>query len=737
MVESTAIANDLNTLLGIAGKYLQPKDLEIIEKAYLLAEEAHRGQTRMSGDPYIQHPLATAITLAQLRLDSVALAASLLHDVPEDTNRPLAMVEEQFGPEVAKLVDGVTKLSRMSWMRVELGSDGSGKEKRREEDQAYWAENVRKMFLAMADDIRVVLIKLADRLHNMSTLQYLPEEKRRRIAQETMDIYAPLANRLGIWQIKWQLEDLAFHHLNPEKYKEIATSLKSRRAVRERYIARVVGILHEELKLVGIEADISGRPKHIYSIYRKMERRSTDISHIYDLQAVRIIVPEVRDCYTVLGTVHSLWHPLPGQFDDYIASPKESMYQSLHTTVLCLETKPLEIQIRTWEMHQLAEYGVAAHWRYKEGRKQDARFDAKVAWLRQLMDWQQDLMSGAQEFVDSLRTDVFQDQVYVFTPKGQIKELPAGATPLDFAYRIHTDIGHRCIGAKVNGRLMALDYQLRNGEIVEIMTSKATRGPSRDWLNPNLNYIKTAHARDKIRQWFKRQQRDENIARGREMLEKELKRLGLDQTKLDDIASAFKYDKLDDFLAAVGYGDINTHQVAQRLAPPPEEEPIPTVAAPPVADTRGIQVQGVGDLLTRLARCCNPVPGDSIVGFITRGKGVTVHRSDCSSVLNEDEPERLVSVEWGRTGQQTFPVMVRVEAWDREGMVRDVAAVVADEKVNITSANVTVHKDRTTTIAATLEVTSIQRLARVLAKIEGIKDVFSVTRDGGGQAKGS
>jgi len=421
MVESTAIANDLNTLLGIAGKYLQPKDLEIIEKAYLLAEEAHRGQTRMSGDPYIQHPLATAITLAQLRLDSVALAASLLHDVPEDTNRPLAMVEEQFGPEVAKLVDGVTKLSRMSWMRVELGSDGSGKEKRREEDQAYWAENVRKMFLAMADDIRVVLIKLADRLHNMSTLQYLPEEKRRRIAQETMDIYAPLANRLGIWQIKWQLEDLAFHHLNPEKYKEIATSLKSRRAVRERYIARVVGILHEELKLVGIEADISGRPKHIYSIYRKMERRSTDISHIYDLQAVRIIVPEVRDCYTVLGTVHSLWHPLPGQFDDYIASPKESMYQSLHTTVLCLETKPLEIQIRTWEMHQLAEYGVAAHWRYKEGRKQDARFDAKVAWLRQLMDWQQDLMSGAQEFVDSLRTDVFQDQVYVFTPKGQIK----------------------------------------------------------------------------------------------------------------------------------------------------------------------------------------------------------------------------------------------------------------------------------------------------------------------------
>ncbi|HZK67664.1 MAG TPA: bifunctional (p)ppGpp synthetase/guanosine-3',5'-bis(diphosphate) 3'-pyrophosphohydrolase [Chloroflexota bacterium] len=737
MVESTAIANDLNTLLGIAGKYLQPKDLEIIEKAYLLAEEAHRGQTRMSGDPYIQHPLATAITLAQLRLDSVALAASLLHDVPEDTNRPLAMVEEQFGPEVAKLVDGVTKLSRMSWMRVELGSDGSGKEKRREEDQAYWAENVRKMFLAMADDIRVVLIKLADRLHNMSTLQYLPEEKRRRIAQETMDIYAPLANRLGIWQIKWQLEDLAFHHLNPEKYKEIATSLKSRRAVRERYIARVVGILHEELKLVGIEADISGRPKHIYSIYRKMERRSTDISHIYDLQAVRIIVPEVRDCYTVLGTVHSLWHPLPGQFDDYIASPKESMYQSLHTTVLCLETKPLEIQIRTWEMHQLAEYGVAAHWRYKEGRKQDARFDAKVAWLRQLMDWQQDLMSGAQEFVDSLRTDVFQDQVYVFTPKGQIKELPAGATPLDFAYRIHTDIGHRCIGAKVNGRLMALDYQLRNGEIVEIMTSKATRGPSRDWLNPNLNYIKTAHARDKIRQWFKRQQRDENIARGREMLEKELKRLGLDQTKLDDIASAFKYDKLDDFLAAVGYGDINTHQVAQRLAPPPEEEPIPTVAAPPVVDTRGIQVQGVGDLLTRLARCCNPVPGDSIVGFITRGKGVTVHRSDCSSVLNEDEPERLVSVEWGRTGQQTFPVMVRVEAWDREGMVRDVAAVVADEKVNITSANVTVHKDRTTTIAATLEVTSIQRLARVLAKIEGIKDVFSVTRDGGGQAKGS
>jgi GTP diphosphokinase / guanosine-3',5'-bis(diphosphate) 3'-diphosphatase len=446
-------------------------------------------------------------------------------------------------------------------------------------------------------------------------------------------------------------------------------------------------------------------------------------------------VEEVRDCYTVLGIVHSLWHPLPGQFDDYIASPKESMYQSLHTTVLCLEARPLEIQIRTREMHHLAEYGVAAHWRYKEGKKQDLKFDGKVAWLRQLMEWQQDLMIGAQEFVDSLRSDVFQDQVYVFTPKGEIKELPSGATPLDFAYRIHTDIGHRCVGGKVNGRLVPLDYQLRNGEVVEILTSKASRGPSRDWLNPNLNYIKSAHARDKIRQWFKRQQRDENVARGREMLEKELKRLGLDQTKLDDVATAFKYEKLDDFLAAVGYGDINTHQVAQRLSPPPAEEAIPTTVTLPPADTRGIQVQGVGDLLTRLARCCNPVPGDQIVGFITRGKGVTVHRKDCPSVVNEDEPERLVMVEWGRTEHQTFPVTIRVEAWDREGLVRDVAAAVADERVSISAASVTVHKDRTATLTATLEIASIDRLARVLARIEGIRDVFSVTRDGGGQTR--
>ncbi len=734
-MEPQLATTELDSLLEIAAKHLPLEDLEVIKRAYEVAEVAHRGQLRMSGDPYIQHPLATATTLAGLRMDAAAIVAGLLHDVPEDTGRPLGAIVQQFGPEVAKLVDGVTKLSRVRWVPREQSGDRGGKEKRKEEEQAYWAENVRKMFLAMADDIRVVLIKLADRLHNMKTLGYLPIEKRKRIAQETMEIYAPLANRLGIWQLKWQLEDLAFRHLDPVKYKEIAASLKSRRAVRERYISRAIGILEEEVKKAGVDAEISGRPKHIYSIYRKMERRGTDITHIYDLQAVRIVVDEVRDCYTVLGIVHSLWHPLPGQFDDYIASPKESMYQSLHTTVLGPDAKPLEIQIRTREMHQLAEYGVAAHWRYKEGVKSDAKFDAKVAWLRQLMDWQQDMMIGAQEFVDSLRTDIFQDQVYVFTPKGNIKDLPTGATPLDFAYRIHTDVGHRCVGAKVNGRLIPLDYQLKNGDIVEIVTSKTSRGPSRDWLNPNLNYIKTAHARDKIRQWFKRQQREDNIARGREMLEKELKRLGLDQTKLEDVASAFKYDKLDDFLAAVGYGDINTHQVAQKLAPPPEEDLPPTVASLPAATPRGIQVQGVGDLLTRLARCCNPVPGDPIVGYITRGKGVTVHRADCASIRNEDEPERLVKVEWGRVEQQTFPVTIRVEAWDREGLVRDVAAAVADEKVNISAASVTVHKDRTSTLTMTLEIVSIDRLARVLAKIEGIKDVFSVTRDGGGQAK--
>ncbi len=555
-----------------------------------------------------------------------------------------------------------------------------------------------------------------------------------------MEIYAPLANRLGIWQIKWQLEDLSFRHLEPATYKEIARKLAGRRAARERYIAKVIGVLKEELARADIKADITGRPKHIYSIYRKMKARQADISQIYDLLAVRMLVETVQECYTVLGLVHGLWRPLPGQFDDYIASPKESLYQALHSTVLAIEGRPLEIQIRTHDMHQVAEYGVAAHWRYKEGRPQDIAFDAKVAWLRQLMDWQKDVVGGAQAFVDSLKTDLFQDQVYVFTPRGEIKEMAAGATPLDFAYRVHTEVGHKCVGAKVNNRMVPLDHRLQNGDIVEIITARGSKGPSRDWLNPNLGYVRTANAREKIRQWFRRQQREENVQRGREQLEKELKRLSIDGVKLEEIAGLFKYERVDDFLAAVGYGDIHPHQVAMRLAAEAREQAesdVPTLRPASAPATGGVRVGGVGDLLTRLARCCNPVPGDSIVGYITRGKGVTVHRSDCASVANEDDKERFVPVDWGKTEQQVFPVTIRVEAWDRVGLTRDVAALLADEGLSMTAQSSVVHKDQTATVWATVEVNGLETLSRVLNRLEGIRDVFSVVREVGKQPVGT
>ena len=719
----------LDELLQEIGSYLLPGDQEIARQAYRFAEQAHQGQNRRSGQPYVTHPLATASILAGLRQDIAVIAAGLLHDVPEDTSVPLSAIQAQFGDEVARLVDGVTKLSRLSWP---VHTDGRPSGKQSEDEANAWAESVRKMFLAMAEDVRVVLVKLADRLHNMATLIYLPPARRRRIAQETLDIYAPLASRLGIWQIKWQLEDLAFRHLEPEKYKEIAGKLASTRVAREKYITAVILVLKEELEKAGIKADVSGRPKHIYSIYRKMQRYGVDFRDIYDLLAVRVLVDEVSDCYSALGIVHSLWHPIPGQFDDYIAMPKESLYQSLHTTVLGPEGRPLEIQIRTHEMHRVAEYGVAAHWIYKEGSRRDLKFEQKIAWLRQLLDWQKEL-AGAQEFIESLKTDIFQDQVYVFTPKGEIRELPAGATPLDFAYRIHTDVGHRCVGAKVNQRLVPLDYQLQNGDIVEIVTSKVPKSPSRDWLNPNLNFVKTAHAREKIRQWFRRQQREENILRGREQLEKELSRLGLDHVRLEEIAALFRYDKVDDLLAAIGCGEVNAQGIAAKLMTP--EPPVAEslaedeTPAPASVVTKGVQVMGVGDLLTRLARCCNPVPGEPIVGYITRGKGITVHRADCPNVVNEDERERLVPVEWGQVQEQVYPVNIRLDAWDRDGLLRDVAAVVAEDRVNMASVSAVTHPDRTATIRATLEISGIAKLSRILSRLEGLKGVLSAQRE--------
>jgi GTP pyrophosphokinase len=702
---------------SVARHYPQA-DLAMLHRAFEFAAQAHHDQTRVTGEPYITHPLASAQILADIGIDPVAITAAILHDVPEDTDYTLEDIEEQFGAEVAQLVDGVTKLSKFSTHT-------------HEEQQA---ENIRKMFLAMADDIRVVLIKLADRLHNMRTLYALPPDKQQRIAGQTLEIYAPLAERLGMWSVKWELEDLAFKTLEPDSYDELARMLDTRRKAREAFIQRAIETLRPELKRAGLEAELSGRPKHLYSIWKKMQRKGAEIGEIYDVYAIRILVEEVKDCYAALGIVHSLWRPIPGQFDDYIAVPKPNLYQSLHTAVMALDGQPLEIQIRTRAMHQVSEAGIAAHWRYKEGSRPDREYDAKLAWLRQVMDWQREV-SDATEFVEGVKLDVFQDQVFVFTPKGEVKDLPAGATPLDFAYRIHTDIGHRCIGAKINNRLVPLDYRLKNGDIVEIVTTKGDHGPSRDWMN----LVRTSHAREKIRQWFKRQERDENIAHGRESLDRELRRLartslgavGVD--RIMEIARAYKYENLDDFYAAVGYGAVGAQQVVTRLGVVDDAQlTLPPTAAPPSPSRQGgVRVKGVGDLLVRFGQCCHPIPGDPIIGFITRGKGVTVHLRNCRTVLGERETSRLIEVDWESQVQQTYPISIRVEAYDRTGLLSDVSQVVAEAKVNILAANLAVTPDRTATVRATIEVASVAQLARVMSRLEQLKDVISVQRDMG------
>lgn len=685
----------------------------LVRRAYDVASRAHKGQTRLSGEPYVNHAVATAVLLADLQLDPTTLAAALLHDVPEDTGTPIEQIRDEFGDDIARLVDGVTKLSQIEWDTLELVE----------------AASLRKMFLAMAEDVRVVLIKLADRLHNMRTLEALPEARRREVARETLEIFAPLASRLGIWQIKWELEDLALKHLDPDRYDEIAGLLAEGRAEREKYIAEVVEILQDRLRRAGVEADITGRPKHIYSILRKMEATGREFQQIYDLRALRVIVPEIKDCYAVLGEVHSLWRPLPGEFDDYIARPKENLYQSLHTAVLGPVGKPLEVQIRTEDMHQISEYGIAAHWRYKEGVGRDSALEARIAWLRQLMDWRREL-SNAQEFVDSLKADLFPDQVYVFTPKGDVIDLPAGATPIDFAYHIHTEIGHLCRGAKVGGKLVSLDTQLRNGDQVEIVTAKRG-GPSRDWLNPHLNYAVTSRARQKIRQWFRRQQRTESIAHGRELLEKELKRLGLQKEPWEEIARAFGHDKVDDFLLAIGHGDVQPQQIGTRLLEGEgEDQRVPVAGGRiPPAKAAEVRVSGVGDLVTQLARCCNPLPGDPVVGYVTRGRGVTVHRADCRNIVNKAQRERLIEVDWGQA-QEVFPVMIQVRAFDRKGLLKDIAAIVEDEDVNMSSASAeTSAKDRTAVITATLEITGMAQLSRILSRIESLSNVLEARRE--------
>ena len=719
-----AVAAAIDQLLSVVRSVAPSANLDLIHRAIAVAVEAHADDRRKSGEPYVIHPIEVATLLARMQLDPETIAGALLHDVIEDTPVGAERIEREFGPRVAKLVEGATKLGRIPW----TADDGSTHASREKEHQA---ESLRKMFLAMVDDIGVVLIKLADRLHNMRTLDALPPDKQQRIAQQTMEIYAPLANRLGIWQFKSELEDLAFRYLNPEAYHAIARELERRGRDRSGYIDRTMETLKRALAEAGIDVEITGRGKHIYSIYRKMRLKGRNFDEIYDVIGLRVMVNDRKDCYGALGVIHAMWHPLPGEFDDYIATPKESMYQSLHTAVIGPEGRALEIQIRTRDMHRIAEYGVAAHWRYKEGGKGDARVEAKIAWLRQLMDWR-DQVADAEEFVESLKSDVFQEMIYVFTPAGDIIELPARATPVDFAYRIHTEVGHQCVGAKVNDQLVSLDYQLQNGQVVRILTSKTKVGPSRDWLQASAGYVTTASAREKIRQWFRRQERDENIGQGKEILERELRRLSVD-LKPEELLKQFpQYPKVDDLLAAIGYGAVSPQQIAARLDQGREKEVL--VAAPNIDVPRSparLQVMGVGDLLTNLAPCCKPVNGDAIVGYVTRGRGITVHREDCSNVSALPDRERLVPVTWGDRGQETFPVTIRVHAWDRVGFLKDVSTVLADEKVNIVSVLTTTHDDRTVTLLVTVEVEGIGQLSKILQKLEGIRDVYDVRRDAG------
>jgi len=720
-------------LIDKAREYLPPEKMAAIEDAYNFAMKAHEGQVRKSGEPYLEHPLQVALTLAELQLDTGSLVAALLHDVPENCGIPVSEIEAKFGSEVAKLVDGTTKLGKLSWQAPgEVARRGSIMTKEAQ------AENLRKLLVAMAEDLRVVFIKLADRLHNMHTLGALSPEKQRSIARETAEVYAPLAHRLGIWELKWQLEDLSFRYLEPRKYRQTAKLIDSRRTQRESFIGQAIQTLNQEFDRAGLKADMSGRPKHIYSIHQKMEKYvalGKDFDDIYDLLALRVLVDAVPDCYSALGAVHNLWRPLTEQFDDFIANPKSNGYQSLHTTVMCQGTTPLEIQIRTHQMHHIAEFGVASHWRYKEGEKKDLHFEERIGWLRQLVEWHREL-SGAEEFLESVKTDIFNDQVFVYTPKGEIKDLPKGSTPLDFAYRVHTDLGHRCIGTKVNGRLVPLNYQLNNGDVVEVMSTKGEKGPSRDWLNPALGYVKTSHAKEKIRQWFKKQERTENIERGRGLLEKVMRQLGIKLMEREKLAKLFKYESLDDFYATIGFGGITTHQVALKLAAQQQQPRIAKVT-PPKQPPSAIKVRGVGDLLTHLAECCHPVPGDPIVGYVTRSRGVTVHRQDCHNVVHEDEKDRLIPVEWGET-DSLYPVKIQVEAWDRVGLMRDITTLVAEEKINIAAVSLTSNDDQTISAFLTLDTKNLAQLSRLLAKIEGIRGMISTARIGdGASAKAS
>jgi len=711
-------------------------DRELVQRAYRVAEEAHREQKRASGEPYINHCLAVASILAELRVPPEVVAAGLLHDTVEDTTVTLHDLRRDFGDTIATLVDGVTKLTNLP--RVSRGDQhaegGNGKDDVNTEQPAMLgrradmvSETLRKTFLAMGDDVRVVLIKLADRLHNMRTLGYMPEHKRKRIAQETLDIFAPLANRLGIWQIKWELEDLAFRYVNPEKYKEIAEQLAGRRPDREAQIETIKDNLAKLLERNNIKAEISGRPKHIYSIYKKMAKKGKPFDLVRDVRAVRLIVPDVPSCYAALGVIHTHWRPIPGEFDDYIAAPKDNFYQSLHTAVIYDDRRPVEVQIRTADMHQSAEYGIAAHWRYKEGTKQaDKAFEQRINWLRNMMEWRSDVKDAA-EFVESMRTDVFQDRVYVFTPRGDIIDLPAGSTPIDFAYHVHTDIGHRCRGARINGKLVPLYQELKTGDQVEVLTAKRG-GPSRDWLNSNLGLVKTQRAKSKIRVWFKKQEDEQNLAQGRATLEREISRLGIGEVNFERMARSLGFKVPDEMFISLGTGDLSVSRVIKEFSEEVEIADIlsATGTASEATSTDAVEVVGLKGLLSSMARCCNPTPGDQIVGYITRGRGATIHRQDCPNILRLKDRERLLQVDWGRS-ERTYPVPVSIKAYDRQGLMGDISNLLDGENVNIVDVTVKVNRSLAD-LHLIVEVRDLAQLSRILTRIENLPNVLEAQR---------